>query len=268
LRDLELQLGATLFERTNGGTYPTIAGLDFLESAQRILEEAEAITVRLKNRARGESGRLAIGVHSSLSAGNLRATLIEHRRRYPNVETYLSDGSSDHLISDLGSSSLDLAFVVAGNARWNGRSLPVWSERVVAAIAENDPLCGRDVIHWNDLAQESLLLPLRGPGPEFHQLLTNRLGDSKFSRVIFHDVALDRFLTLVGAGCGILLALEGATGVSYQGVCFREIHDSDGPTRLMFHAIWRQDNDNPSLQPFLQMLQERYPDLSAESPAA
>jgi DNA-binding transcriptional LysR family regulator len=106
LRDLEYQLGAALFERTNGGTRPTIAGHEFLESARRIVEETEAISARFKTRSRGESGRLAIGVHASLSAGNLRATLIEHCRRFPDVEVHLVDGSSDHLISDLASSAV------------------------------------------------------------------------------------------------------------------------------------------------------------------
>ena len=35
LRNLEFQLGATLFERTNGGTRPTKAGQEFLDSARR-----------------------------------------------------------------------------------------------------------------------------------------------------------------------------------------------------------------------------------------
>jgi DNA-binding transcriptional LysR family regulator len=43
LRDLEYKLGAALFERTNGGTRPTTEGLEFLESARRIVEETETI---------------------------------------------------------------------------------------------------------------------------------------------------------------------------------------------------------------------------------
>ncbi|MCW6511981.1 LysR family transcriptional regulator [Lichenifustis flavocetrariae] len=34
LRALEFRLGAVLFERTNGGTRPTIEGQEFLEAAQ------------------------------------------------------------------------------------------------------------------------------------------------------------------------------------------------------------------------------------------
>ena len=43
LRDLEEQLSAVLFERTNGGTRPTIAGQEFLEAARRIVEETEGL---------------------------------------------------------------------------------------------------------------------------------------------------------------------------------------------------------------------------------
>ncbi|MGY4364176.1 DNA-binding transcriptional LysR family regulator [Bradyrhizobium sp. LB1.3] len=77
-------------------------------------------------------------------------------------------------------------------------------------------------------------------------------------------MSLDRLLTLVGAGWGMLLALEGATGATYPGVTFREVHDAEGPTRLSFRAYWRQANGNPSLRPFLDLLRERYPDLSAD----
>lgn len=266
LRDLEHQLSATLFERTNGGTRPTMAGQEFLEAARRLIDDAEVMVVRLKTRSRGESGRLAIGVHASLSAGNLRATLVDHHRRFPEVRTSLVDGSSDHLISDLASSAIDVAFVADNDLRWNGKSLSVWSERLVVALPDSHALASRDTVHWHDLKNEPLLLPQRGPGPEFLQLLSDKIGRSGARDFQQHDVALDRFLTLVAAGLGILLALEGATGASYPGVVYREVHDDDGPTRLSFHAIWRQENCNPSLRCFLDMLRERYPDFSVEPP--
>lgn len=206
---------------------------------------------------------MTIGVHASLSAGNLRATLVDHRRRFPDVETHLVDGSSDHLISDLASSAIDVAFVAEDNPRWNDKSLSVWSERIAVALPEGHVLTSRDIVHWSELRHEPLLLPQRGPGPEFLKLLIARVGCSDPCRVLHHDVGLDRLLTLVGAGWGVLLALEGATGAAYPGVTFREVHDSEGPTRLNFRAYWRQANCNPSLQPFLDMLRERYPDLPA-----
>jgi DNA-binding transcriptional LysR family regulator len=252
-------VGEVLFERTNGGTRPTLAGQEFLEGARRIVEETEAITARLRTRARGESGYLTIGVHASPSAGNLRATLIEHRRRFPEVETRLVDGSSDRLISNLANSAIDVAFVAEEKPRWKEQSLPVWSERIVVALQEGHPLSNRDTIYWSDLKEEILLLPQGGIGPEFLQLLVSKLGCSEPCRFRRHDVALDPLLTLVGVGYGILVALEGATGAT----TFREVHGNDGPTRPSFWAYWRQTNCTPSLSAFLNVLRERYPDLSA-----
>jgi DNA-binding transcriptional LysR family regulator len=145
LRDLEHQIGVILFERTNGGTRPTIEGQEFLDVARRIVEETESLATRLRMRSRGESGRLVIGVHASLSAGNLRATLIDHHRRFPEVRTSLIDGSGDHLVSDLASSATDVAFVAANDHGWNGKPLSVWSERLVVALPETHALATRDV---------------------------------------------------------------------------------------------------------------------------
>jgi DNA-binding transcriptional LysR family regulator len=68
LRDVEGRLGANLFERTNGGTQPTIAGLEFIETDRRILDDIDSAVRRLNARSHGEIGRLRIGVYASLVA--------------------------------------------------------------------------------------------------------------------------------------------------------------------------------------------------------
>lgn len=67
-------------------------------------------------------------------------------------------------------------------------------------------------------------------------------------------------VSLVGAGFGIYLMLEGATGARYDGVVvYREVHDHEGPSQFNFVAYWREANKNPPLGPFLDILRERYP---------
>ncbi|WP_271611239.1 LysR family transcriptional regulator [Bradyrhizobium sp. CCBAU 21360] len=197
-------MAVTLFERTNGGTRPQ--GQEFLDAAKRIVDQTEAMTVRLTTRWRGECGRLTIGVHASFAAGNLRATLIDHRRRFPDVDVRFVDGSSDHLISDLTNSAIDVAFVAEPNASWSDRSLLLWSERVVVALPQSHPLAAREVVHWSELRDEALLLTQHGPGPELVKLLISKVGYSDPCRLLHHEVALDRLLTSVGAGWAILLA--------------------------------------------------------------
>jgi hypothetical protein len=59
--------------------------------------------------------------------------------------------------------------------------------------------------------------------------------------------------------------LEGAAGARYDGVAYREMRNDEGPTRLNFVAYWRQTKCNPTLGPFLELLRERYPDLSGNA---
>ena len=263
LRDLEYRLGAILFERTNGGTRPTIAGQEFLETARRIIEETDTAFARLKNRCQGKSGRLKIGVYASLSTGNLRATLMEHHRLFPEVDVHTIDGGHERLLSELAANAIDVAIMNACCPAWDDRKLALWSERVIVAIPAQHPISDHGVVHWPELSNERLLLPQRGPGPELERLLTTKLHYFGVQRILYQDVGLDRLLSLVGTGYGILLVLEGATGARYDNVVYREVHDDDGPTRLNFMAYWRRSNNNPTLGPFLDMLRERYPDLSA-----
>ena len=125
------------------------------------------------------------------------------------------------------------------------------------------PLPGKELIRWPDLAGEAILIPEHGPGPELERLLMAKLRDYGTQRTLHQESALDRLLSLVSAEYGILLMLEGATGVRYDGVTYREVHAEDGPTRLHFSAYWREVNENPTLTPFIVMLRQGYPDLSA-----
>jgi len=262
LRDLEYRLGAVLFERTNGGTRPTVAGQEFLVIARRIIEETETAFARLRTRSRGENGRLTVGVYASLSTGNLRATLAEHHRRFPEVDVHTVDGGHEKLFCALTANVVDVAIMTRNDMAWDDRMLPLWSERVVAALPAQHPMSAHSVIGWSDLTGERVLLPRNGPGPELEHLMSAKLRGHGPQRILHQEAGLDRLLSLVGAETGIVLALEGATGAKYEGVVYREVQDVHGPTRLDFVAYWRDANSNPTLDPFLALLRERYPDFS------
>ena len=92
IHQLEDELGVLLFTRHSGGVRPTTAGHDFLRRAKRITEEVHAMTVLAKAESRGEVGRLSIGFYTSLSAGNLRASLLDYVTRYPEVICHAVEG--------------------------------------------------------------------------------------------------------------------------------------------------------------------------------
>jgi DNA-binding transcriptional LysR family regulator len=263
MRYLEHRIQAQLFVRTNGGTSLTDAGLDLLEAAQRIVADSDATIERLKLRSRTKTRQLRIGVFASPATGNMHATLVEHHERFPAVHIHLVDGTHDQLLWALAGNIIDIAIMTACRAHWDGRTLPLWTERVIAALPQNHSLGARDTIRWPELAKECVLVSRHGPGPELERLLMSKLQDAGPQQLLHQDAALDRLLSMVSAKYGMLLMLEGGTGVHTESVIFREVGEEQRPTRLNFMAYWRDSNSNPALRPFLDMLRRRYPDLSS-----
>jgi DNA-binding transcriptional LysR family regulator len=57
-----------LFVRQNGGTRATIAGLEFIETARRFLEDVDAAFRRLKTGSRSEIRQLGISVYAQVGS--------------------------------------------------------------------------------------------------------------------------------------------------------------------------------------------------------
>jgi DNA-binding transcriptional LysR family regulator len=265
LRDLEIEIGVDLFERTTGGTKLTPVGSEFLEAAQRIVDEAERVFLRFKARRDSKSRPLRIGICSSLSAGNLRETLAELRRQIADADILLVDGAKERLLGELVASAIDVAILTSGGRRWNDRVLPLWNERVVLALPEHHPLYDRQSVKWREFFDDRILMTRSGVDSELEQLLSVKAGGSGSLRISYQDVSLDRLLSLVGAGYGVSPLLEGAAGFVCPGVLYRELHDDSGQMRLQFAAYWKGTNSSPMLQLFLDLLRARYPDLSVSA---
>jgi len=134
VHQLEDELGVLLFTRHSGGVRPTTAGHDFLRRAKRITEEVHAMTVLAKAESRGEVGRLSVGFYASLSAGHLRASLLDYVARYPEVTVSAIEGSRAHLFVELEGGALDIAIVSGEVNLRTGTVFPIWAERIMVAF--------------------------------------------------------------------------------------------------------------------------------------
>src|SRR3984893_1978590 len=93
VRQLEERIEMIVFERSSGGVRATQAGRDFLRMARSILEQMDTLVASAHSAGRGEAGRLAIGFYTSLSAGNLRATLVDYAQRFPQIDLGMVESS-------------------------------------------------------------------------------------------------------------------------------------------------------------------------------
>lgn len=263
VRQLEQALGVIVFDRSSGGVRTTHAGRHFLRTARSILEQMDTLVGHTHCTGRGVAGRLTVGFYTSLSAGNLRATLTDFKQRFPDIELGMSERSRARLVAALQNGALDIAIVTGDAPIQDNRVLSLWSERTLVALPEGHSLADREAVYWTDLRNETLLMSHYDPGRELEDLVMSKLVSPEGRpRIERYDVSRGIIKSLVSLDFGISLVTESDTGASFSGLMYRELRDGTGPSRIGYSAHWRADNDNPALSSFLKLLGERYPSPS------
>ena len=260
IRQLEHQIGASIFQRSSGGITATLPGRSFLHEARSILGQFDSLVTTTHQASRGEVGRLSIGFYTSLSAGNLRATLLDFRQRFPSVELKMIETLRSGAMTMLRSSTMDAAIVTGGSPRRDSGSLPLWNERALLALPEDHPLADKETIDWTDLRGETVLLSEYDQGHELEDLLMSKLSSPEDRpRIERHHVSRSIIKSLVSVVAGVSLVTESDIGANLPGLIYRDIRDGAGSSTIGYAAHWREDNDNPALANFLKLLGERYP---------
>jgi len=111
---LEDELGAPLIRRAGRAVKPTQAGLRILDTAAGLLRDARhlratALADAHENEATGE---IRIGSFVSARTGLVPPVLKALYAQYPNIQVWLTSGSSVALPQQVHDGALDLAFVV------------------------------------------------------------------------------------------------------------------------------------------------------------
>ncbi|MCK1328842.1 MULTISPECIES: LysR family transcriptional regulator [unclassified Bradyrhizobium] len=257
---LEYLIGTPLFERSRGGIKPTLAGRSVLRIARLVLEQVDTLVDTGRSSGRGDVGHLAMGFCSSISAGNLRATLVDFTRRFPQIELATVERSRSRLMTALRSGTVDVAVCPGRLPSTDAKVLSLWSERILISLPHDHRLAAKEVVHWMDLRNETVLLSQYDSERELEDLIISKLMlPEDRPKIERHDVSRGIIKSLISMGTGISLVLESDIGASFAGLVYRELRDGTGPSRVDFYAHWRDDNENPALKRFLDLLAERYP---------
>lgn len=233
IAQLEYLVGTSLFERSSGGIKPTVAGRAVLRIARLILEQVDILVDTGRSGGRGDTGHLVIGFYTSVSTGNLRATIAEFKTLLPQIELATMERSRFHLMIALRNGTVDVVVSPGRVASKDVESLLLWSERILISLPQDHCLAAREIIYWADLRNEKILLSKTDPGQELEDLLISKLvlPDDR-PAVERHDVSRGIVKNLTSMGMGLSLVMESDVGASFAGLVYRELHDGTGPTRL------------------------------------
>jgi len=107
---LEHELGAPLIRRAGRAVKPTEVGLSILDAAGGLLRDARHL--RAAAQSRNVSGEIRIGSFVSARTGLVPPVLKALYAEYPDIQVWLTSGSSVALPQAVHDGALDLAFVV------------------------------------------------------------------------------------------------------------------------------------------------------------
>lgn len=250
VRDLEDELGASLFQRHNGGVCLTVAGQHFVHRARKGLQQIGYGAADVGAIGCSKIGQIKVGIVSSLASGFLFDLLEAYSKKHAGVQVEFFDGEPADHIASIRRLQLDVAFI-AGLTQWpDCETEQLWFEGVFAVLPSDHPLSEKAELGWLDLADEKLIISECAPGASSHGCLVKRFADlGYYPEIHTQYVGRDNLLSLVAIGRGLTILSESGTAANFPGIVYRRLGDEVLP----FCAIWSQRNDNPAWRRLLSL---------------
>lgn len=249
---LEDELGVTIFERGSFGTRLTTAGRDLLARVKRTLDAADAVTRAGKSSGVAKTGRVRLGVRMPPIGEPLQPLLAAWRSQHPAVGLTLHELNDNEILTALAERSLDAAFVTTHSTRRSASTVPIYRERLVAAIPHNHELASFDFLTWDLLRDQTLLTQGWEGSHSAREFYASLLGDSvSFSS---HAASKQSVMALVGAGFGITLAGQSQAEVVFPEVVYRPIREDNA--WLQVELAWLPRREDPAVGRFIAFMRD------------
>ncbi|CUR58843.1 Transcriptional regulator, LysR family [metagenome] len=229
IKQLERELGVSLFTRSTRRVEPTEAGLRFAEHARTVLGDVGRASADMALVAAGRAGRVSVGFIGTATYDVLPRVAREVSRRLPDVELQLrGELLSPQLVAGLVDRTYDLALLRPGSAQHEGLALrPLRSEPLVAVLPASHPLAGRDRIDLAALSAEPFVMHPSGHRSSIHEEVLRACAAAGFEPMTMTEVGETATLVVfVAAGLGVALVPEPVRSLGLEGVAYVALTDS------------------------------------------
>ncbi|MBE7379809.1 MAG: LysR family transcriptional regulator [Leptolyngbya sp. SIO1E4] len=252
---LEETLNVQLLHRTKRTVELTEAGAALLVEARKILEQVESAIRVVQQIAQGERGSLRIAFTPSSMHTVLPEILKHFCDRYPNVKLAMSELCTRDQVKALQAETIDVGLLHPPISDPFLKLHPLPGERLVVALPHTHVLAPQPEVPLKSLSNEPFILHPRQEGPTLYDKILSLCRDAGFEPHIIHgDVKHQARVGLVAAGMGITFVPESLQHASLTGVSYCRLRDES--PELQLAVAWRQTQESPVLQQFLQVVEE------------
>jgi LysR family cys regulon transcriptional activator len=210
LKELESQLGFEIFVREGRAlTRITAEGERLLESATRAVLEVDRLEALAADLAGSASGTLALATTHTQARYVLPPVIAGFRRRHPQVDLHLHQGTSEQIAEMVASDRVQLAIATGSEGLFPGLVLlPVyrWHRQVV--VPKRHPLARGGELTLAKLAEHPLVTYVFSfSGPSSLQQLFAREGLTPRVALTARDSDVIKTYVRLGLGVGILASV-------------------------------------------------------------
>jgi DNA-binding transcriptional LysR family regulator len=249
---LEDELGFALFERAKSGVHLTAGGQSLMGHVNRTLAEFDAVVRAAGETGSGHIGAIRLGVRLPPVGEPLVSLLAGWRERHPNVALTIAEMTEPAMAKALELRRLDVGLITSFTPCSSAANMPLYIERLVAAVPHDHALAARKSVDWSNLRDEEFLIQEWDESQATRELYASLLGQSvRFSA---HAASKQSVFALVAAGFGVTLATESQAAVSVPGVVFRPIAETNA--RLQIELVWRPELEDAAVGRFVAYLRD------------
>jgi DNA-binding transcriptional LysR family regulator len=260
IKQLELEIGAQLLERTKHSVELTPAGRLFLVEAEHTLAVAAKAVETARRASTGEVGNLTVSCMSSADVLVVPKVVTVFQQRYPAVHLTLMTLSEIDQVEAIEQGRVHVGFsTLPISMKGDGVSEHLYSEPVVVALPQSHPLAGKSRIPITDLMDADWLMPDRRSTPSSHFMLNSFCTAAGFTpRVLQYCDHVQFMLSLISAGVGIAVLPKRVELLPRHGVAFVPL---DAPLlHIDLGVSYRSSQATGVVSAFLNVAREAFSD--------
>jgi DNA-binding transcriptional LysR family regulator len=256
IRQLERELGVSLFTRSTRRVELTAAGDAYLQRAVAVLDAVDDAGHQARRIAQGIEGHLTIGCVGSATYSVLPRLVRALRDELPHVEIgirgeMLAPAQLDALLAG----DIDIGLLRPPVDHPAIRVEVLRRDRLIAALPAEHPLARRDLLRVGDLRGEDFIAHAGQGRSLMGGLLTAICADAGFAPRVRHEVSeTSTLVTLVAAGLGVAVVPAPTADLDVAGVTYRQLVPASlGVDLIAAHLV---DPPTPSIERALGVLRQ------------
>lgn len=255
IKQMEEDLGVSLFERNSKAVSLTQAGMALYPEALKVLAQLENARNATREVGHGRRGRLAVGFVGGMLLRGLPELLAQYEQEHPGVTITLREMGSADQVQAIARGQLSAGFLHANLLPAELDSLIVGNEAFVACLPEGHRLAQATSLQVAQLRLETIVLFARDISPGYYDSVIAMCADAGFSPRIKHEVS--HWLTalvLVSRGVGVALIPDAFVRAGIDGVRYVPLDGSK--FRSIALCAWKRADQDPVLGEFLRCLRD------------